>query len=98
MTSQDERMGTLETKVEGLTKNLDGLDRRVESFRGEVSARFNTTDAKIDSHSQATNAKIDSQSQATNSRIDKLTYIMIGMLTTGLVTLGAVIVGIILNR
>ena len=92
----DERMGRLEAGLEALNQKVDGLNQRMENFRGEVISRFDGMDAKIDNLGHGINSRIDNFGHATNSRIDKLTYITIATFTVMLGTLGAAIAAIFL--
>ena len=103
----DERMGRLEAGLEALNQKVEGLNQRMENFRGEVISRFDGMDAKIDNLGHGINSRIDNLGHGINSRIDnfghginsridKLTYITIATCIVMLCTLGAVIAGIFL--
>ena len=94
----DERMGRLEAGLEALNQKVDGLNQRMENFRGEVISRFDGMDAKIDNLGHGINSRIDNFGHGINCRIDKLTYITIATFMVMLCTLGAAIAGIFLSN
>ena len=82
----DERMGRLEAGLEALNQKVDGLNQRMENFRGEVISRFD-----------GVGGRFDELGHGINSRMDNLTYITIATFMVMLCTLGAVIAGIFLG-
>lgn len=72
------RIGSLDTKIDGVEKKLDAkidsveqkLDAKIESVKNELNARIDNLNEKIDSVEKKLDAKIDSVRSELSAKID----------------------------